>query len=78
MFTFAPYSFIVASVANISCFLVCSVRRAKIATQDKYIEDVFYVVDTESQKPLQASQFDTFKEKLFKRIADRKRMAHVS
>ncbi|BBM99623.1 hypothetical protein MPTK1_1g22520 [Marchantia polymorpha subsp. ruderalis] len=49
-----------------------SVRRAKIATQDKYIEDVFYVVDTESQKPLQASQFDTFKEKLFKRIADRK------
>ncbi|KAL3699639.1 hypothetical protein R1sor_017661 [Riccia sorocarpa] len=49
-----------------------SVRRAKIATHDRFIEDVFYVVDTKSQKPLQASQFDKFKEKLFKRIADRK------
>ncbi|KAL2652020.1 hypothetical protein R1flu_020148 [Riccia fluitans] len=49
-----------------------SVRRAKIATHDRFIEDVFYVVDAESQKPLQASQFDNFKEKLFRRIADRK------
>eukprot|EP01018_Ginkgo_biloba_P035938 Gb_31211 [translate_table: standard] len=45
-----------------------SVQKARIATKEKCIEDVFYVIDAETEAPLDPSVWDTVRERMLQRI----------
>lgn len=52
----------------------CSVKKAKIATNDIYVTDVFYVVDGDTKAPLLESRFEVVRRCILERIAQRRQL----
>ncbi len=54
-----------------------SVQKAKIATQDNVVSDIFYVVDVGTRSPLLESKWEVVKNNILARIAKRRQLLHA-
>lgn len=55
-------------------WLGCSVKRAKISTQDSYVVDVFYVVDGGTKGPLLEARWEAVRKRILDRLAERRQL----